>query len=207
MTGTRYMAAAVILAGISCSCRKPPEATGANGAVHGEAERNPRWAVPMEGPGLGNFYKVSEDLYRGEQPTAEGIRTLKKMGIKTVVSLRSAHSDRDEIGDTDIGYVHVRCTAGDPDDAEVLEVLKALTDKSGAPYFIHCQHGADRTGMMVAVYRMAVEGWSNEDALAEMTEGGYGFHKIWKDIPAYVKSFDAKAVRAKLEEAAGREGR
>jgi len=61
---------------------------------------------------------------------------------------------------------------------------------------VHCQHGADRTGMMTAIYRIAVEGWSKEDAIKEMTEGGFGFHAIWKDLPVYVRTLDVERIAA-----------
>ena len=44
---------------------------------------------------------------------------------------------------------------------------------------MHCQQGADRTGTMMAFYRIAVQGWPKDDAIAEMKNGGYGFHSIW----------------------------
>jgi protein tyrosine/serine phosphatase len=60
---------------------------------------------------------------------------------------------------------------------------------------VHCQHGADRTGMMTAIYRIAMEGWSKDDAITEMTEGGYGFHAIWKDLVEYVRELDVERLK------------
>ncbi len=65
------------------------------------------WAVSLKLEGVPNFNKVSEDLYRSAQPTSEGMINLKAMGIKTIVNLRSFNSDRDEIGETGLGYEHI----------------------------------------------------------------------------------------------------
>jgi len=188
-------------AGLAC-CRggdKPPTVT--------VVERDPSWAAPLEGKGLSNFFRVSETLYRGAQPSSEGINTLKKMGVKTVVNLRNLHSDRDEISDIDMAYVHIRFNPWKPDENEVVSFLRTVTDPDGAPYFVHCQHGADRTGMMVAIYRMVVQGWSRDDAMKEMLDGGYGFHKVWKDIQEYVRSVDVKALKSRLVPAVAETGK
>jgi len=58
------------------------------------------WAQRLEVPGVANLHKISEELYRGAQPSGEGVQQLKRLGIKTVINLRSFHSDRAEIGDT-----------------------------------------------------------------------------------------------------------
>nr|HNI57084.1 protein-tyrosine-phosphatase [Elusimicrobiota bacterium] len=62
---------------------------------------------------------------------------------------------------------------------------------------VHCQHGSDRTGTMVAIYRIAVQGWSKESALDEMVNGGYGFHPLWKNLRRYIRNLDVAAVKAK----------
>jgi len=77
----------------------------------------------------------------------------------------------------------------------VVRFLRFVTDEKRQPVFVHCQHGADRTGMMTAIYRVVVEGWSKEDAVAEMTEGGFGFHSIWKDLVDYVREVDVERLR------------
>ncbi|NQU75584.1 MAG: hypothetical protein HQ546_04615 [Planctomycetes bacterium] len=56
------------------------------------------WAQPLTCPGVPNFHRVSPALYHGAQPTAEGMKNLEAMGIKTIVNLRTLHGDRDEIG-------------------------------------------------------------------------------------------------------------
>lgn len=159
-----------------------------------ESSTKREWARRIEKPGLPNLHRVTADLYRGAQPTAEGFRELKAMGIKTVVNLRSFHSDRDELGDTGLGYEHITTKAWHAEDKEVVRFLKIVTDKERTPAFVHCQHGADRTGTMCAIYRVAVCGWSKEEAIAEMTEGGFGFHRVWGNLVRYLRELDIESI-------------
>ena len=159
--------------------------------------RPAHWAQPIEKTGVPNLHKVSDMLYRSAQPTAAGMRELKKMGVKTVVNLRSFHSDRDEIGDTTLQYEHIYMKAHHPEDKELVRFLKIITNSNRAPVLVHCQHGADRTGTMSALYRIVVCGWSKDDAIEEMKKGGYGFHTIWGNLPKYIHKLDIADLRKK----------
>ena len=83
-------------------------------------------------------------------------------------------------------------------DEDAIRFLRMVTDPARQPVLVHCRHGADRTGAMVAVYRIVIEGWTKDDALQEMTRGGYGFHPVWNNIVRYVSDLDADAIRARL---------
>ena len=72
---------------------------------------NKKWAEEINLPGVPNFHKVSENLYRGAQPTNEGFEQLEKLGVKTVVNLRSFHSDRDELKNVNLNYEHIHMMA------------------------------------------------------------------------------------------------
>ena len=184
---------AVLLAHLAAGCpceRRPaqPETPRARPA---------KWAQPLDVPGCPSLYRVSDGLYRGAQPSAEGMAQLKKMGIKTIVSLRYFHSDRDEIGDLDLRYEHIGMKAWRPKDEQVIHFLRAVTDKDNAPVFVHCRRGSERTGMMCAIYRIAVQGWSREEALKEMAEGGYGFHGIWRNLLRFVDGLEIDEMKAR----------
>jgi protein tyrosine/serine phosphatase len=84
-----------------------------------------------------------------------------------------------------------------PEDEDVIRWLQVVTDKSKQPIFVHCQHGADRTGTMVAIYRIIVEGWSKEEAIKELTEGGFGFHSIWDELVDYIQKLDVDEIAKK----------
>lgn len=153
------------------------------------------WAQPMEIPGAPNFFKVSDDLYRGAQPTAEGFRGIAGLGVKTDVNLRSFHSDRDLLEGTGLEYEDIPMEAWHPETEDVVQFLRIVTDREKTPVFVHCQHGSDRTGTMCAVYRVVVQGWTKEEAVREMTRGGFGFHQVWEDLVDYIQNLDVEAVR------------
>ncbi|MBN1521321.1 MAG: dual specificity protein phosphatase family protein [Candidatus Aureabacteria bacterium] len=168
-----------------------------SGIFADSAEKRPvHWAEPLkEENGLFNFYKVSDSLYRGAQPEDEGFFELKKMGLKTVINLRTFHSDRKNCDKAGLQYVHITVQAWEGEDKEVVQFLRVVTDKEKQPFFVHCQHGADRTGVMCAVYRIAVQGWSKEEAIKEMTDGGYGFHSVWQNLIEYIQNLDIKKIK------------
>jgi protein tyrosine/serine phosphatase len=155
-----------------------------------DADTRAKWAKPMDLPGLPNLHKVSDDLYRGAQPSAEGMGQLETLGIKTVVNLRSSHSDCDQLQGTSLAYEHIKMTSWNPESEDVVRFLQIISDSNSLPVFVHCQHGADRTGLMCAVYRIFVQSWSKAEAIEEMTEGGFGFHEIWKNLPNYIRKLD-----------------
>lgn len=161
-------------------------------------KRPSTWAVPMEMPGAPNLHQVSPDLYRCAQPAAEGMQNLKQKGIKTIVNLRSFNSDRDELKGTGLGYEHLFMKAWHPERKEVVEFLRIVTDPKRKPVLVHCQHGADRTGTMCALYRVVVQGWTKEQALKEMTDGGYGFHEVWQNLPEWIDRLDVEAIRKEV---------
>jgi protein tyrosine phosphatase (PTP) superfamily phosphohydrolase (DUF442 family) len=169
--------------------------TGGQFNFKAEVGAGQRWARRLELPGVENFHKFSEGLYRGAQPSAEGMRQLKGLGIKTVVSLRSFHSDRDEIGNIDLGYEHIYMKAWHAEDKEVVRFLKIVTDPNRMPVFVHCQRGADRTGTMCAIYRIAVEGWSKDKAIEEMTKGGFGFYSGFENLVEYIDELDIEEMK------------
>jgi protein tyrosine/serine phosphatase len=166
-------------------------------AVAGEpaANRPAAWAQPLSLDGVPNLHQVSATLYRSAQPTAQGMRNLNGKGIVTVVNLRSFNSDRDETEGTGLHTEHIYMKAWHPEAEEVVRFLKIVTDPKRTPVLVHCQHGADRTGTMCALYRIVVQGWSGNEALREMTEGGFGFHAVWKNLPAWIEKLDIEAIR------------
>jgi protein tyrosine/serine phosphatase len=157
--------------------------------------RPEKWAQPLQREGLPNLYQVTPLLYRGAQPTASGMQQLKAMGIKTVVNLRSFNSDRKELGTTGLTYEHIAMKAWHPEQEDIVRFLQITTDKSRTPVFVHCQHGADRTGLMCAIYRVAIQGWTKEEAIQEMTQGSFGHHAIWTNLVRFIQDLDIERIR------------
>jgi len=162
----------------------------------GELGRPENWAVPIELPGVGNLHKVNENLYRSGQPTSEGMKTLKeKIGIKTVINLRVFHSDSDEVSGTGLLNEELSVKTWHIENEDVIRVLKRIRNKENGPFLIHCEHGADRTGLMSAMYRIVEQGWTKDEAIKEMVDGNYGFHPIWSNIIKYIRNVDVKKIK------------
>ena len=173
----------------------PADGAASRPAAPATSRRPDSWAEPVALPGAPSLHKVSDALYRGAQPTAEGFRQLALRGIKTVVNLRSFNSDRDEIGDLPLAYEHIKMKAWHAEDEDIVRFLRIVADPTRPPVFVHCQHGADRTGTAVAVYRIIVQGWTKDQAIEEMIQGGFGFHSQWKNLPIYLRNLDVDEIK------------
>ena len=174
-------------------------AQGAPLAVPEAAVARPvQWAEPILMEGVSNLHRISPMLYRSEQPTALGMKNLEKLGIRTVINLRAFNDDDDEVKGTSLRTEHVKILTWRIDDRHVIEVMRMLRQTENAPFLIHCQHGADRTGVMSAMYRVLEQGWTPEDALKELIDGGYGYHAMWKNIVRYVRSVDVARLRESI---------
>ena|SRR5580700_7475251 len=128
-------------------------------------------------PGINNFHEVDQQVYRGAQPTDEGFRYLSKLGVKVVLDLREhdARSLAEERVVTADGmrYVNVPMTGmTPPTEAETSTVLRLLEDPAAGPVFVHCKRGADRTGAVIAAYRIDHDRWDNSRALKEAMSNG-----------------------------------
>jgi len=157
--------------------------------------RPANWAAPLAEPGLSNFYEVTTNLYRGAQPTAEGMKELRDLGIKTVLNLRSFHSDNRLASNGDFKLARLHMKPWHAEDEDVVAFLKIVSDTNNLPVFVHCQRGADRTGMICAMYRVVICGWTKEDAIREMKEGGFHFNPGWKNLVSYVEHADVDALK------------
>jgi len=127
-------------------------------------------------PEIKNMQAVNDHIYRGAQPSSEGFKQLAKMGIKTVIDLRDkpAQADREKQTVESLGmkYVGVPMSMHAPTDDQVAKALSVLNSTESAPVFLHCLGGRDRTGAVIACYRIAHDGWDNQKALAEATVHG-----------------------------------
>jgi tyrosine-protein phosphatase SIW14 len=138
--------------------------------------------------GLENVAQVAPGIFRGGLPSEEGLRTLKSRGVKTVVNLRHYHGASEERACHALGLQYVRVVLSSsraPRHADVRRFLEIVTDPGRQPVYFHCWRGKDRTGAMCAVYRVAVEGWSAEEALAEMDS--FGPFKGFVELRRYVR--------------------
>lgn len=161
--------------------------------------RNPRWAVRVELPGLPNFHRVSPALYRGAQPTREGLAELRRLGVKTVVSLRAFHGEREAVAAAGLGYERISFKVWHPEDEDLRRFLVIAADPARQPVFVHCLRGADRTGTAVAAYRICLDGWAREEAIEEMVDGGFEFSPRFRNLVTYLRGIDVVALSAGLK--------
>ncbi len=142
-----------------------------------------------------NLYRVDAKLYRSEQPVADDAELLRTLGIRSVVNLRYFSRGRNARvfgGHRGIELINRPLLAWRVRPADIARVLYTIErqQEKGA-VLVHCYHGADRTGIIVAMYRIIYQGWTAEAAKREMTEGGFGYHSIWKNLE---RLFDEKTV-------------
>ena len=187
-----------VLAVLAASAMAPAMAQQAAETPSPAESRPANWAEPIALDGVPNLHRITASLYRSEQPTALGMKNLEKLGIRTVINLRFFNSDEDEVKGTSLRTERTKILTWSIGDKHVVEVMKMLEKTENGPFLIHCQHGADRTGLMTAMYRILEQKWTPEDALKELTEGGYGYHSMWKNIPRYVLSVDVDKLRAAI---------
>lgn len=145
--------------------------------------------------GVPNFAEVTPKLYRGGQPTKVGFETLARMGIGIVVDLRgSRKQERDEVTKLGMKYIAIPWHCPFPKDDVFARFLAVIRQNSDKKIFAHCRLGNDRTGMMIAAFRMAEESWTAEEAMREMKAYGFAFshHFICPGLAGYEKNFPRK---------------
>ena len=150
---------------------------------------------PVSVPGMANFAQVSPVLYRGAQPTREGFFDLKKRGIRTIVNLRYWHDDKALLAGTSLRYIHIPSNPWHIESEDSATFLAIVRDPANQPVFVHCQHGSDRTGAAVACYRVIEQGWTKDEAIAELP--AYGFHPIFANVKSYIERLSAESMNAK----------
>jgi hypothetical protein len=181
--------------------------------VHSARDASTRpvtWAqVVNPAQGLQNFYQVDSGVYRAQQPATDALQQLQAgqlltptgQAFATIVSLRTTPSDQPLLApNSQTRLIELPLDTWSVSDAQILQFLTLATDPKRQPLLVHCRHGADRTGTMVAAYRVVVQGWSKDEALAEMQEGGFGYHPIWVNLVHRIKNLPVEQMRTALQQ-------
>jgi len=155
---------------------------------------------------LSNFHKVSERLYRGAQPGKDGVKKLAELGIKTIIDLRCdgdrAPSEKLAAEQAGLKYYNFGLSNfGRPSDDQVKQIFAIIDAPENGPVFLHCRRGSDRTGTIVAVYRISHDGWTGERATTEARQ--YGLSWVEVGMKNYIADYyKAYAHQAEAQPAA-----
>jgi tyrosine-protein phosphatase SIW14 len=149
--------------------------------------------------GVHNFHQINDHVYRGAQPSTEGFESLAKMGVKTVIDLREsgsrADSEKRVVEKAGMHYINIPFSGySAPSDKQMAQVLAMFEDPAAGPVFIHCRRGADRTGTVVACYRVLHDHWKNQEALTEAKNDGMSWTE--RAMQRYVLGYQPPAAAA-----------
>jgi protein tyrosine/serine phosphatase len=147
-----------------------------------------RYSQEIKSDNFKNLYKVSDSLFRSEQPKISSKEELKRLGIQSILNLRDDLSDSTLVEGNEFYLYNVKMKANDIQHQQVAEVLRII-EIAPKPLLIHCKHGADRTGLIVAIYRIQKQSWTKKMAIFEIKKGGFGFHDKYRNIPKFIQAF------------------
>lgn len=153
--------------------------------------------------GLPNFHLVNTQLYRGAQPHSVGFLKLKELGVKTIINLRAsddkAVKEKIEAEKVGMRYFNIPLERlGKPSDDQIDEILSIINAKENQPVFIHCHKGQDRTGTVIAIYRITHDQWTAEDALREAEKYGMKFWQL--GMKDYIREYSRQKSKIKKSE-------
>ncbi|HVN71936.1 MAG TPA: tyrosine-protein phosphatase [Desulfomonilia bacterium] len=149
--------------------------------------------------GVPNFARVSDALWRGAQPSSEGFRSLEAAGVKTIVDLRHTHDDLPSLAGTKLKYLWLPEQPDFPEEKDLVIFLKVIENPDNRPVFVHCKEGKDRTGYMVAAYRIIDQGWSVDDAIHEMFD--FHYNPVFFENTIFLRGLDKEKIRQRVKRA------
>ena len=127
-----------------------------------------------------NFAEVNDHLYRGGAPSNIGFQELAAMHVTMVIDLRepgeSTDFEKQAAKLFGMKYVNVPLRPfSAPSQGQMDQVLSLLLHSDSDRIFLHCRRGKDRTGTVIACYRMQHDHWDKRAALAEARKHGMSF--------------------------------
>src|SRR6185369_14790619 len=142
-------------------------------------------------PGLSNVGRVAPGVLRGAQPGKEGYATLKRLGVKTVIDMRTTATEKAAVEAAGMKAIAIPIEMTRKGLKEKVDrVVALMADPANQPVYVHCRHGQDRTGIIVAAYRMKQQGWSLADAETEMQ--AFGFNDVWVNFKKFIRQYGAQ---------------
>lgn len=151
---------------------------------------------------IDSFRKVDEYVYRGGKLDESDFDILKENSIRTIISLRGnddlTATEKTIAENKGIRFINIPLSVlREPNPEEVELFLESVLKKENQPVYVHCTSGRDRTGAMIALYRVVVYGWGPKEAYEEAKSLGFWpykgdealktfIHQL-KDHPEYYK--------------------
>jgi protein tyrosine/serine phosphatase len=157
-----------------------------------QAAASPTAPAPLSASSIriDNFGQVNPAYFRGAQPKGQDYYSLARIGIKTLISLTSDDSlqgERSLAEQAGLKFVKIpMSTRVAPTSDELTRFLEVVNDSVNQPVYVHCVGGRHRTGVMTAVYRMAHDGWSAEQAFKEMKQFKFGADFLHPEFKTFV---------------------
>lgn len=179
----------VVFSLMACSTTMPSE----------QPQNTEHWAVAVDKEA--NLYRIDDKLFRSEQLTEKDYGLLRQANVNTLINLRffDRNDDQQAFGKTPLKLVNTPLLTWAITSKEVAEVLWQIEQhqRDGA-VLVHCYHGADRTGLISAMYRVVYQNWDLNEAKREMMQGPYGFHSIWKNIEGFFTEQNVAEIKTEL---------
>ena len=143
---------------------------------------------------IGNFGRLNDQYYRGEQPEGRDYADLAALGIKTVIDLQADGDNADEaklVEAAGMKFYRIPMTTRQaPTDAQISEFLRIVNDPAQQPVYVHCKGGKHRTGVMTAIYRMEHDGWTGDQAFKEMKQYRFGADMLHPEFKQFVYRYE-----------------
>ena len=150
---------------------------------------------------ISDFGKVSDYLYRGGQPRGNALNELKKLRVDTIVDTRQElrgliENERHRAESLGMRFMNIPGSGwATPKDEEVAQFFNLILERPRRIIFIHCWLGGDRSGMFIAAYRIAFEGWSPQQAVEEMRAFHY-LHFWHPNMARWVEEFPGRLAQS-----------
>lgn len=155
-------------------------------------------APSSENKDLPKLFEVNSNLYRGGQPSEQGVMRLRAMGVKSIINLRGedALSRKEMHWAQESGMKYYSVSMNNwlkPKDEEIEAILALIDKEENGPVYVHCKRGSDRTGTVIAIYRITHDGWTAKQATDEAKQFGFGWWQFW--MKDYVSDYYKRTVK------------
>jgi tyrosine-protein phosphatase SIW14 len=159
--------------------------------------------IPYPAYGMGmydakNAHWVSWSIYRSAQPKRKEIALIETTATRNILNLRRINRDKRWAKETTVTVHHLPIKTRKMTEEELVKALEII-DNTHYNIVVHCKHGADRTGAVIAAYRVIYDNWSKESALIEMKNQKFGYHAFWfKNLENLIENLDVEGIRNEL---------